>query len=262
MMQSLSILMIPPGLFIVVGLLGCLFYRRKLGRLLIIGSFSCLWLMSTLPVQNFLTHSLESQFSPLPASSLKAQRFTGRHDTAIVVLGGGIYAKAPEFEGQHALQGDALMRTIYAADLAKKTGLSVYTTGGKVGQMHEAEGVVMQRVLIKMGVHPKKVFAEILSKNTWENARNIKAAFKHERIKHIILVTSATHMARAIDSFRRHGLDTTAAPCAYRTKHDSYQFRDFLPNASILQASTQALHEYFGLIWYQIHYDKPILEDD
>lgn len=260
MMQTLSLLAMPPALFIVFGLLACLFYRRKLGKFLIVSNFLCLWLMSTLPVQNLLTHYLESQYAPLPADSLKAQHFVGQKNTVIVVLGGGIYASAPEFEGEHSLSDDALMRTFYAAELAKKTGLSVYSTGGQVGQNHAAEATVMRQVLIKLGVQPNQTFTETLSKNTWENARNIKEILSKESIDHIILVTSATHMTRALYSFRSHGLHTTPAPCAYRTRHDPYQLRDFLPNGHVLAVSAQALHEYLGLIWYQMHYNKPILK--
>jgi len=257
MIKTISLLALPPGLFIFVGLLGCLFYRNNIGRFLIISSFVLLWLMSTVPVRDTLSHYLESQYPPLPPESMKAQALQKKSDTAIVVLGAGIYADASEYGGVHSLRDDALMRTLYAAQLAKTTHLQVYTSGGKVSQNREAEADVMRRVLIDMGVDKNMIFTEVLATNTWENARNIKAILSFERIKRVVLVTSASHMPRAIYSFREHGLDTIPAPCAYRTSHEPYQFRDFLPSGTVLGDSTQALHEYLGLIWYQIYYDKP-----
>jgi uncharacterized SAM-binding protein YcdF (DUF218 family) len=55
------------------------------------------------------------------------------------------------------------MRTLYAAHIAKRTGLNVYATGGKpLAQGDDAEGDVMRRWLIRLGVSENKVFAECM----------------------------------------------------------------------------------------------------
>ncbi len=247
--KSISQLLLPPGGLILLGLLGLLCWRRPWGRALIALSLVAFWLLSTEPVRDALVEPLEHAYPALDANRLPAGSM------AIVLLGGGLYEKAPEYGGVDSLGMHALMRTMYAADLARKTGLPVYPTGGAVlSDTTEAEGVVMRRWLIRLGVPATMVHAESAADNTWQNAANISAMFAHAGIRRVVLVTSAYHMPRAVWVFQQHGMQVIPAPCAYMSEREPYDLRSWLPRWNVLADSGDALHEYLGSLWYRIRY--------
>jgi len=249
-------LLLPPGGLILAGLLGLLFWRRWWGRWLVFISLTIFWLISTAPGRDVLLTPLESAYPPLTLSTAPVFE----PGTAIVLLGGGVYAKAPEYGGRDELSGHALLRTRYAAALARKTGLPVFVSGGAVlSETTETEGRIMRRYLIDFGVSAERVHVEALSRNTWENARMLLPTLRLAGIRHVLLVTSAVHMPRAVWSFTSQGIEATAAPCAYmggdRTPRD---LRGYIPYWTTLEESSLALHEYLGLVWYGLHYGRHI----
>jgi uncharacterized SAM-binding protein YcdF (DUF218 family) len=62
------------------------------------------------------------------------------------------------------------------------------------------------------GVPPDSIIVESNSRNTHENAINTAAIWRERHFRSGLLVTSATHMPRAIASFRKSGLDVAPWP--------------------------------------------------
>lgn len=247
--KAISQLLLPPGGLILLGLIGLVFWKRGWGRGLVLLSFASLWLLSTEPVRDLLTEPLEFQYSVLDMSKVKTD------GTAIVLLGGGIYENAPEYGGRDELGRYAMMRTVYAADVALKTGLDVYATGGKpLTQADEPEGEIMRHWLLKFGVSERYAFSENAANNTWENAAYMKKLLYKKGVNSVILVTSAWHMPRAVWCFESQGFEVVAAPTDYLTEQEAYDLRSYLPHWTVLNDSGQALHEYLGLIWYHIRF--------
>jgi len=247
--KVISQLLLPPGGLILLGLFGLIFWKRWWGRGVILLSFSALWMLSTEPVRDMLTQPLEFQYSVLNVEHL------GTSESAIVLLGGGIYENAPEYGGGDELGRYAMMRTLYAADIAIKTGLDVYATGGKpLTQDADPEGSIMRRWLIRFGLSDSTVFAENVADNTWENAAYMKTLLAERGVHRIILVTSAWHMPRSAWCFEAHGFEVVTAPTDFLTKQENYDLRSYLPRWTVLADSGQALHEYLGLLWYRLRY--------
>jgi len=247
--KVVSQLLLPPGGLILLAMLGVVFWKQRWGRGLVVVILLVFWGLSTEPVRDALTKPLEFKY---PALQLNNTVFK---DSAIVLLGGGIYANAPEYGGSDELRRYAMMRTLYAAHMAKQTGLNVYTTGGKpLAQGDDAEGDVMRRWLIRLGVAEDKVFAESHANNTWQNAIYIKSILAKKGIKNIILVTSAWHMPRSAWCFESQGFNVIAAPTDYLTSQQDYDMRSFIPRWTVFSDSGQALHEYLGLFWYHLKY--------
>jgi len=247
--KAVSQLLLPPGGLILLGLFGVLFYRRWWGKSAVILSFLLLWGLSTEPVRDALTEPLEFQYPALKIEQVKIDR------TVIVLLGGGIYENAPEYGGRDELGRYAMMRTIYAADVAQKSGLDIYATGGKpLTQTEESEGEIMRHWLLKLGLKEEYVHAENASNNTWENASYMKKILAEKGVNRVVLVTSAWHMPRAVWCFESHNFEVIPAPTDYLTARDSYDLRSYLPSWTVLSDSSQALHEYLGLLWYRLRY--------
>jgi len=247
--KILSQLLLPPGGLIILIGLGALFFKRAWGKgILTLGLLLC-WSLSTEPVRDILTQSLEFQYPVFNAV------VTDKKKTVIVLLGGGVYEHAPEYGGHDDLHSFAMMRTLYAARLAKKTGLDVYATGGKpLSVQYDAEGEVMKRLLVEQGLDASHVFAENLANNTWENASLIKVMLEKKGISHVVLVTSAWHMPRSVGCFEAQGLNVIPAPTDYLTKMSAYDVRSYLPDAKAFYDSSLALHEYLGLFFYKLRY--------
>ncbi|MDQ6953861.1 MAG: YdcF family protein [Mariprofundaceae bacterium] len=246
--KLMSQLLLPPGGLILSILLGIIFWSRWWGRALLILTLLMFWGLSTELVRDALSKPLEFTYPVLQVKSFDK-------NTAIVLLGGGIYSNAPEYANADTLRGSAMMRTLYAAHIAKQTGLSIYATGGApLSQEQDAEGDVMRRWLIRLGIPEGRVFAESYANNTWQNAVYIKELLSKRHIQRIILITSAWHMPRAVWCFESQGFEVIPGPTDYITLQQDYDVRSYLPSGNAFADSCLALHEYLGILWYHIKY--------
>ncbi len=111
-----------------------------------------------------------------------------------------------------------------------------------------------------MGVPGEKILLETNSTNTYENGVEIKKLLGE---KPFVLVTSASHLPRAIAVFQKLGLSPIPAPADFRAirsapfSHGSKgtmlkEIMSALPSPSNLAHSERALHEYVGFIWYWV----------
>ena len=194
-----------------------------------------------------LVSSLET-YAPLTLEAVNSS-----NAGVIVVLGGGIYPQAPEY-GADALSSGALPRLRYGAYLHRLTGLPILVTGGRVFGVGVSEGELMEAFLEQeMGV--EVAFVETRSLNTAENAHYSKQILEPRGVKQVVVITNAWHMARAVASFEREGLEVLPGPIEYLGPRLALPGAlDWLPTLGSLGATTTALREYVGRLWYAIRY--------
>jgi uncharacterized SAM-binding protein YcdF (DUF218 family) len=165
---------------------------------------------------------------------------------AIVILGGDIQRTSGKvmYPG-----GQSLARVRAGAALARKTGLPVLITGGKLRPSDRPVGELMATSLQEdFGVPARWV--EPVSLDTWENAHMSAPILKEHGIHSIYLVTSAWHMRRALQAFADTGIAVTAAPTHF--DRVSTDLLDFLPSTIGWSTSYMALHEWIGCAWYAL----------
>lgn len=237
-------LILPPGIFILLGLLGLVFARShaKFGTALAAASLVSLYLLSTPVVSKYLVQSLEVPYAD-PAADASAM--------AIVVLGGGSYHRAPEYAGDTVSKA-SLERVRYAAHLHKRTGKPILVTSGNPVEGESSEAEQMKQVLRDFGVAVK--WSESHSNNTLENARMSQAILKKAGVQSVYVVTNAWHMPRAKLAFERAGLRVVPAPMGYHTRV-RLRLLDFVPNANALAESHIFFHEVLGSVWYRLKFD-------
>jgi len=98
-----------------------------------------------------------------------------------------------------------LERLSYGAFVARHTGLPILVTGAP------REAVTMQTSLVRdFGVPVRWV--ENQSRDTFENARYTAQMLKPEGIGRIILITSSTHLWRAVHEYEDAGFEVVPAP--------------------------------------------------
>ena len=152
--------------------------------------------------------------------------------------------------GSDTLNGISLERLRYAAFLHRASGLPILATGGKPGGGQLAEGRIMQHVLHTEYGLPTR-WVEDAALTTWDNARLSAPPLKQAGVEHIVLVTHAWHLRRAVPLFEAQGLIVIPAGIQFSsTRLDS--ILDVLPTPAGLRDSTFALHEWLGILWYKL----------
>lgn len=244
-------LLLPPIIQIVLLFLALAFWRRYriVSYSFIIVAGSTLYLLSIQPVSDRMISKLEAQTSVLNATTMMFHHQLMAE--AIVVLGGGAYAYAPDYDMKPQPSSRLLQRLRYAAHIAKQTELPILVSGGTIEGVNEA--MVMDRVLWEdFGV--KTRWQEGDSRTTMENGQCSRKILKSLGISRIILVTSASHMLRARLVFQHEGFDVITAPTAYLGRLKRRGWHDWLPSKDNLEKSYEGMYEVMGMLWYRIRY--------
>lgn len=233
--KLLSLLVLPPALFIGLFLLIALLCNKRHVSLLAMTGALSLYLLSVEPTKDMLLRPLERPY-PVP-TSLEVD--------AVVVLGGGSYRTG-------ILKEDSMKRLLTGFLLHRRHGLPVILSGGSPpGRLPEAE--VMKQLMEELGADREKIFTEVRSRDTYENALYVKELCKEKSFKRVALVTSAYHMPRAVEAFQRVGLEVVPYPTDFKQDR-KYNFYSFLPRMSVLSDSYKALREHLGMLVYRALY--------
>ena len=240
-------MLLPPLNCLVLAVLGVVLRRRfkRLGNSLLVSAGLLLWLQATPYASSWLLCSLQTE--PALAASP-----TAGEEQAIVVLSADMSRSAPEFGGptDGAL---GLVRLRYGARLQRATGLPLLVSGGVPARGYPPLAETMKATLKESFRVPVR-WVEPKSKDTYENARESATILEREKIKRIYLVTHAWHMPRAQRAFESFGLHVTPAPTGFRAPPEKV-LPGLLPRWTSLRDCAFAMHEYLGMIWYQmVHY--------
>lgn len=239
----------PPGISILLIILGLFVMQRfyRTGKYTMLFGFMSLILFS-LPIVKLGMFNILETYPPLSKAQLARPSAQ-----AIVILGGGLSPKAPEYDYQDVLKHYAIERVSYGVYLHQQTGLPVLVTGGQVFNDFAPEAEIMQKTLLQAFNTPTR-WVENKSKNTMENAIFSQSMLNRDKIKRIYLVTHAWHIPRAVAAFQKTGLEIIPAPMGFESKTKDIGYGDFLPNAHSLAKTSLWFHEVLGIIWYQIRY--------
>jgi uncharacterized SAM-binding protein YcdF (DUF218 family) len=250
-----ALLLLPPGVIIVLALLGFLIQIRWLlvGSLIVALSVTALLILSLPLTGHELMQGIETRFPPL---RLTTAADAGPPPGAIVILGGGRYTDAAEYGESDSVNQQTLERLRYGAHLHRLTGLPILVSGGTPFREQVSEAALMQ-ISLKRDFQVETRWVEDKSANTYENANYSKALLVEAGIRRVYLVTHAVHMPRAVWVFENLGVDTIPAPMGFTTLNkEERETLGYFPSAHGLQLSSSALRERLGLMWYKQKYGK------
>ena len=223
--------------------------RLRRVRLLVMSSLLLLVTLSSPLVATPLIGSLESWY--YPPQLTPSDRFD-----AIVVLGGGIDEKG-SLRLTTEPSSSSRNRTTCGVDLYEQGyAPTLVLTGGDARFCFGTgpqEAVEMKRWAIRLGVPQFATMIDTEARNTYENATGTKRLLGPASI---LLVSSASHLPRAVPVFTKQGFLVTPAPCDYisqnlpRTSWDDIDPFDFLPNDIALQQTREAVAEVAGMVIY------------
>jgi uncharacterized SAM-binding protein YcdF (DUF218 family) len=113
------------------------------------------------------------------------------------------------------------------------------------------EAEIMRGFLEAWGVPRRDILVEPDSRTTYENALGVAKLWQREGFRSALLVTSASHMPRALGTFRMAGLPVLPSTSDVEvTWPISRSVLDWLPSSVALNLSTTAAHEFAGLMVY------------
>jgi len=172
---------------------------------------------------------------------------------AIVVLGAGartVHGNA-QLIGVLTIGGAA--RVLEAARVFHQLGGTWIVSSGGATEGHEmmSDAEVMRRALIELGVPDSRIVLESESQTTRDEATLTATLLRDRGIASCILVTSDTHMKRALATFKLAGLNAVPAialnPIGFQSRR-----RRWVPTQQALEFSQEIVHEYIGLVWYRL----------
>lgn len=241
----LTALISPLGCGLTLGIVALILGLQRWRRTaLTIGTVALAWLWAwSLPVvANWISAHVSRDYPPMASDrSIDQLPEAG----AIVLLGGGVNPATAKRTSPDL--GEASDRIWMAAKLwhAKRAPVIV-ASGGHDPHVHvQSEAEAMRDVLVALGVPEQAIILEDQSRNTRQNAKATSQLLGSRNIRKILLVTSASHMKRALSHFGETGLEVVAVA----TDHQSIDFSDlrrFIPQAQALDLSARSLKEWVG----------------
>jgi uncharacterized SAM-binding protein YcdF (DUF218 family) len=245
--KTIGYLVVPSNVMMALGLIGLLLLFTRFSRLaswLIVTSLVLIALVGYSPLGRILLLPLEDRFPLWDASR-------GAPD-GIVVLGGSISPEISEARDVVALNNSA-ERLTAAAGLAQRypNARIIFTGGtGSLDPKAPLEAPLAVREFVALGVAHDRITAEEQSRNTIENAVFSRLLADPKPGERWLLVTSASHMPRAIAAFRAAGFAVEAYPVDWRTRGRSDEAEPFGSLAGGLAMTDYAVHEWVGLAVY------------
>lgn len=214
-------------------------YKQRINRskIFLLSGLSLLFLFSYPPFANFLVSNLENQYSKYDYKQAVSY---------IHVLGNGHTVDATQPISSQLSDGGA-KRVVEGVIIYKHTPNSKLIFTGYSGDTNETNAKMNAKLAEALGVKPEDMIINGNPVDTKEEAEFAKVIVQNSPF---VVVTSASHMPRAMILFKSLGMQPQAAP----TNFYKEEFTGYLrkPTSGYFYISTLALHEYFGILWAKI----------
>ncbi|MFA0076667.1 envelope biogenesis factor ElyC [Vibrio artabrorum] len=241
--------------------------KRKTGCLVTLSALCGIFLIAFQPVSSQLLMPMERQHTA----------FLPIDDTVdyVMVLGSG-HVVDDQIPPTSELSRTGLMRLTEGIRILRLYPGAKLILSGYGGGTEVSNARMMAKVALSLGVSKPDIILLETAKDTWEEARQAAAFVKNKKM---ILVTSASHMSRALNEFHNAGINPLPAPTNYLAQEGIVEpWNKYMPKALYLEQTERYWHERMGLIWQSLrdwldtsnnHSEEPvviptpsILEDD
>lgn len=239
---SMFLMPLPIGVFFIV-LAFIFLYKNKVKKAQMMLALSILWLFifSYAPVANTLLHSIESKVPTLHKAPEDIKY--------IYVLGGG----------HHTDENLPITSQVVETSVVRlNEGIRLYhqlnskakiIVSGYHGLYDSTEHAVMQKKLaMSLGITENALILYLGTRDTQEEAQAGKVLLGLEPF---ILVTSASHMTRAVNFFKDEGLTPIPAPTNHLASIKHPNYTDFFSSHALMK-SRIVFHEVLGMLWQKI----------
>ncbi len=234
-----------PLVLLLIALAYLVMRNRQSSRALLAITAALLITLSSSWGSNWLLAPLEDQY---PVNNQPIA-----HGCLVMVLGSG-HDENANLTAVQQLSDTALARlTEGVHQLSLGHGCKLVVSGWSGGLSSRSHADVMFDAAVELGVSPKAIIKFPLAQDTIEEAQFMKWEVEDAPFR---LVTSASHMPRAMAIFTNAKLNAVAAPTDF-SQRTSYWWRF---DAQSLLSSQKAIHEYLGLLWFKLKHEQKLSE--
>jgi uncharacterized SAM-binding protein YcdF (DUF218 family) len=225
-----------------------LMFRRtnggRAGKIWITFVFLLYWVLSTPITAIALIGLLTPDVAPIVSKA------DARGATAIVLLGAGMEVYRSRGASYGVPTREGALRVLEAARIHRVFGrVPIVATGG-LGSSQYSEAGLMAHQLEELGVPREDIITEERATNTHEHAIFVPPILKARGIHQFVLVTSRQHIARALQVFRKAGMDPVpSTPDVYVARGERFEM--FLPSRIALYASERLMYDLLGWVYYK-----------
>ena len=240
--KLVSAALLPSALLVECVMLGLLLGRRRAGRALVwAGALAGVFCL-LLPVESWTLGPLENRF---PQVAEPPPRVDG-----VIVLGGAVDDLTSADHDTPVLNEAANRLTTFAMLARRYPAARMVFTGGSAQLVSgaQSEAGFTRELLEGIGLPPGRVTYEDRSLTTVQNATFTRDLVHPAPGEVWLLVTSASHMPRAVGVFRGAGWPVVAWPTGYHGRTGLLPWsRPFGAKLALLDT---AAHEWVGLLTY------------
>ena len=239
--KVLGALLMPVPIVFLIYLLAAILYRsQKRLALVCFGVATSGFYLVSLPVTAWLVaEPLEHRFA----------QYAGQAVDAVVVLG-GYHRSDQRLPISSVLSATSMVRLSEGMRIARLNPEASLNLSGYNGRDAISNAQAMAQVAMAYGMSPKRITKAEEPKDTGDEAQHWAEVLKGQRVA---LVTTASHMPRAVYLFEQAGLRVIPAPTNFESgKPDFTYWKTWLPSAHALNLTTKAWHEHLGLIWAKL----------
>ena len=261
-------LLMPLPIFLLVAFVG-LFLAwvgwRRLGLGLSLAGLVSLALLSWAPVADRLLAPFESQYVALTEIPSQARNDADSNASLIaeldyvVVLGAGWDSKNARPAGLRLSESSVMRLSEGLRLLKEQSHLRLVVSGAsRIDESPVAWGY--RDAAVDLGVPLEKIVALDTPTDTGAEARAFAAWLRKQGVKDLAkvrfaLVTSASHLPRAMHHFEKEGLKPVAAPARFKAfAENSAHFSYWIPSATHLRKTERAWYEFLAGLMVQFEH--------
>jgi uncharacterized SAM-binding protein YcdF (DUF218 family) len=216
----------------VAAIVAAIGWRRPIGRRFAGVTVALVLVLGLLPTGWLLLRPLETRF-PIPSGITDVD--------GIVVLAGSEQVELSELYSQPQLGSAGDRLTTFLMLAAAHPSARLVHSGFR-------EEPAARELILGAGVAPSRIVFDDRARNTCGSATEVRALVGPQHGDRWLLVTSASHMPRAVACFRAVGWDIVPYPADFGTDPSPWS-SDLVGN---LDALDTAAHEWVGLLYYRL----------
>ncbi len=248
--KILPLMVLPIGIAVelmAIALLFLLKEKRKPAAYFIAAAMTVLWVCSMPIVANTLLGQLENRYPAVALNEIPESE-------CLVLLGGALEPVRPPRVDVNLLDSADRISTTASLYRAGKARIIIVSGGNQPWSPGlKSEAAETLTLLAAWGVPVDAIVLDESSLNTRENAINSKKLLDDLECGKPLLVTSAAHMPRSVDSFAVLGVQvfpvTTDVRAVWILR---LTVLDFIPDTQALAMTTNAVREWVGQRIYRL----------
>jgi uncharacterized SAM-binding protein YcdF (DUF218 family) len=208
----------------------------RAGRVLVSAGLAGLLLIGWSPFADAVLGRYEFRHEPVTEAATLP-------DSALVVVLGGGATSHPSLPPIAWLTEASLARLAEGVRLHLTSPGSQLLFSGAAGSDTISTARAMEMTAVSLGVDPARILLEERPRNTAEEAAYVAP---RSAGRPVVLVTSASHMPRAVRLFEAEGLEVTPAPTNFWTAERAQRrgwVRSFIPSVGNVRKVERATYE-------------------